>query len=60
MALDFTFNAWGERFTPYHRDAALAETWAAHQGHPHRRIPLVFEGGATKKSGNPKRGHPAG
>ena len=45
VALDFTFNGWGEKFAPWDADAAVAAAWAAHAGHPTRTMPFVFEGG---------------
>jgi agmatine deiminase len=51
VALDFTFNGWGEKFSPFDRDAAVAAAWAAHQGHPTRTIPFVFEGGSVTLDG---------
>ena len=51
VALDFTFNGWGEKFAPWDADAAVAAAWAAHAGHPARTIPLVFEGGSITVDG---------
>lgn len=51
IALDWTFNAWGEKFHPYDADAALAGRWAAHAGHDTRRVDMVFEGGSINVDG---------
>ena len=46
VALDWEFNAWGGKFTPYDDDATIARRWAEHAGHDVRSIPVVIEGGA--------------
>jgi agmatine deiminase len=51
IALDFTFNSWGEKFAPWGDDDAVASRWAAHAGHPTRRLPFVFEGGSISVDG---------
>ena len=51
IALDFTFNGWGEKFDPWDRDAAAAAAWAGAMGHPVRPVPFVFEGGAITVDG---------
>lgn len=51
LALDFDFNGWGDKFAPWDADAALAEAWAAHQGHERRHVPIVFEGGSITVDG---------
>jgi agmatine deiminase len=51
VALDFTFNGWGEKFAPWDHDAAVAERWTAALGHPRRPVPLVFEGGSITVDG---------
>ncbi len=51
IALDFTFNGWGEKFAPWDRDAALAGAWARTAGHPVRPVPMVFEGGSITVDG---------
>ena len=50
-ALDWTFNAWGEKFIPFADDARAAARWAAHAGHPARQVPIVFEGGSITVDG---------
>jgi len=42
----FDFNAWGEKFTPYDRDAALTARLVEHVGDDVHRVPLVLEGGS--------------
>jgi agmatine deiminase len=51
VALDFTFNGWGEKYAPWDADAALAAAWAARAGHARRSIPFVFEGGSITVDG---------
>jgi agmatine deiminase len=45
-AVDFEFNAWGERWSPYDSDNALPARIASHLGVPVYRAPLVLEGGS--------------
>lgn len=42
----FGFNAWGESFSPYNRDAAVPEAIAAHLGMRRYVAPFVLEGGS--------------
>jgi len=51
VALDFTFNGWGEKFHPFDQDAAVASAWTNHVGHPTRTVGLVFEGGSITVDG---------
>lgn len=51
LALDWTFNGWGNKFTPYDDDAKLASAWAAHAGHRTKRIEMVLEGGSINVDG---------
>jgi agmatine deiminase len=51
IALDFTFNGWGEKFLPYADDARVAARWARHAGHERREIDFVLEGGAVTLDG---------
>jgi agmatine deiminase len=51
LALDWTFNGWGNKFTPYDDDARLASAWAAHAGHRTERIEMVLEGGSINVDG---------
>ena len=50
-AIDFAFNAWGEKFPPWEADAAVARRWAEHAGHEVRSVDLVFEGGSISTDG---------
>ncbi len=50
-AVHFAFNAWGERFTPYDRDAAVGGLIAAQLGDPVRESTLVLEGGSILTDG---------
>ena len=51
VAIDFAFNAWGEKFEPWTHDAAVARAWAEHAGHTYHSVPLVFEGGSISTDG---------
>ena len=51
IALDFRFNGWGEKFSPWDRDDALARAWATAAGHALRPVPMVFEGGSITVDG---------
>ena len=51
VAIDFAFNAWGEKYPPWNRDAEVARRWADHAGHETRRVDLVFEGGSISTDG---------
>ncbi len=51
VALDFSFNAWGEKFLPYDDDALLVARWAAATGMTRRPVPLVLEGGSIAVDG---------
>jgi agmatine deiminase len=50
-AVDFAFNGWGGRYTPFDRDDALPAALAAHLGCPRYQAPLVLEGGAITVDG---------
>jgi agmatine deiminase len=49
--VDFDFNAWGEKFTPYDSDAAMAARVLAHLGEQRIASDLVLEGGAIAVDG---------
>jgi agmatine deiminase len=51
IALDWVFNGWGEKFTPFACDAAVASRWAEHAGHARQPVPMVFEGGSITVDG---------
>jgi agmatine deiminase len=42
----FGFNAWGEKFSPWDRDAAVGALIVEHLGDPCYRAPFVLEGGS--------------
>ena len=50
--IDFRFNAWGEAFQPYDRDAAVAERLLEHLGIERFPSPMVLEGGAIAVDGD--------
>jgi agmatine deiminase len=49
--LDFRFNAWGEAFKPYDRDAAIAQRLLEHLGIERFASPIVLEGGSIAVDG---------
>jgi agmatine deiminase len=49
--VDFVFNGWGEKYTPYAADAELARRVLQRLGVPRRDSPLVLEGGAVTVDG---------
>ena len=51
IALDWTFNGWGNKFTPYDNDAQLANAWAQQAGHQVRHVDMVLEGGSINVDG---------
>jgi agmatine deiminase len=51
VGVDFAFNAWGEAFRPYDRDAALAASLLDVLGIPRRRVGMVLEGGSIAVDG---------
>jgi len=51
VALDFRFNAWGEKYTPYDADDAAAARMADVLGVPTVRIDRVLEGGSIDVNG---------
>ena len=51
-AVQFTFNAWGDRWHPHDEDARLPERVAAHLGMRLFRAPMVLEGGSVEVDGD--------
>jgi agmatine deiminase len=51
VALDFQFNAWGEKYVPYDADAAAAGKMAAALDVPGVAIDRVLEGGSIEVNG---------
>ena len=51
LALDFRFNAWGEKFPPWADDDALPARWTELVGHRRREVAMVLEGGAINSDG---------
>lgn len=49
--VDFTFNSWGEAFTPYDNDAAIAGRILEHLGIEKINSDLVLEGGSIAVNG---------
>ncbi len=47
----WTFNGWGNKFTPYANDAKIAAKWLHTQGEPARHIDMVLEGGSINVDG---------
>ena len=50
-ALHFRFNAWGEKWPTWDRDAAVGSAVAAHLGLPVHEVPMVLEGGSIAVDG---------
>jgi agmatine deiminase len=51
VALQWRFNAWGEKFPPWDQDATIARRIAEHLGDPVREVAMVLEGGAVLGDG---------
>ncbi len=51
LAVHFRFNAWGEKFPPWDRDAAVGRRIAEILGDPVVEAPLVLEGGSVLSDG---------
>ena len=51
VAVHFGFNAWGEKFSPWDRDAAVGRLIAEQLGDQVREAPLVLEGGSVHSDG---------
>jgi agmatine deiminase len=51
VAVHFRFNAWGEKFEPWDRDAAVGRLIAEHLGDPVLEANLVLEGGSVLADG---------
>ncbi len=51
LAVHFRFNAWGEKFTPWERDAAVGALIARELGDEVVDAPLVLEGGSVLSDG---------
>lgn len=45
------FNAWGEKFSPYDRDAALSQHIVQYLNMPSISIPMILEGGSVHSNG---------
>jgi agmatine deiminase len=50
-AVDFGFNAWGEKFFPFNDDVKLVERWCEHVGHDRHAVDMILEGGALSVDG---------
>jgi agmatine deiminase len=51
LAVHFGFNAWGEKFSPWDRDAAIGGLIASELGDDVQTAPLVLEGGSVISDG---------
>ncbi len=51
VAIDWEFNAWGEKVQPYEDDAAAARRFATLSGHAVRSVDMVLEGGSVTGNG---------
>jgi agmatine deiminase len=52
VALHFGFNAWGEKFPPWDKDAAVGRLIAERLGDPVLEVSLVLEGGSILTDGH--------
>lgn len=52
VAVHFGFNAWGEKFTPWDKDAQIGGLIARELGDEVRDAPMVLEGGSVISDGN--------
>ncbi len=52
VGVDFRFNAWGEAFSPYENDAAVASRILKHLGLERIGSPMVLEGGSIAVDGD--------
>lgn len=52
LAVHFRFNAWGEKYPPWDRDAAVGGAIAEVLGDEVRRAPIVLEGGSILGDGD--------
>jgi agmatine deiminase len=50
-AVHFRFNAWGEKFSPWDKDAEVGRLIAERLGDPVRSAPIVLEGGSVVSDG---------
>ena len=51
LGVDFDFNGWGGRFTPYDKDQAVSRLILEHLGIEHRGSRVVLEGGSIAVDG---------
>jgi agmatine deiminase len=51
IGVDFEFNGWGGKFTPYDADNALPERLCEYLGIPRERAEIVLEGGSISVDG---------
>ncbi len=51
LAVHFGFNAWGEKFPPWDRDAEIGGVIARELGDEVRRAPMILEGGSVISDG---------
>ena len=51
IAVDWGYNAWGEKYPPWDRDAAVTEQIARHQLVPRIQPGIILEGGAVDGNG---------
>lgn len=52
VAVDWTYNGWGEKYPPFDRDAVVARSFAEQIGLSVRGTPIVVEGGAIEGNGD--------
>lgn len=52
VGLDFVFNGWGGKFSPFDQDAQLARRVTRHLGIRSESVDMVLEGGSINSDGN--------
>src|ERR1700722_11776541 len=52
LAVHFGFNAWGEKFLPWDRDAEIGRLIALELGDEVREAPMILEGGSVHSDGD--------
>jgi agmatine deiminase len=51
VGLDFTFNGWGNKYSPHDDDDRIPERWTTHNGDERYIIDMILEGGSITVDG---------
>jgi len=51
VSVDFAFNAWGEKFPPWHLDDIAPEVMARELNCEYQQVPMILEGGSLEFNG---------